>query len=201
MAYTDFTLERLGKEFDLRNQQEQLFTNISPIKPSPWLSRELQLSEGLPLRTEKARSEWIVAPILKELREQNDNFFTIYSGENLSADSALGLNGECDFVLAKDVRTFDLNYPIISIVEAKRNDIEIGVPQCAAQLLGAKIFNEKRGVHLEKLYGCVTTGREWLFMELDKSLRIDTDTYYLNQVDVLLGIFTQIISYYRTVLP
>lgn len=201
MAYTDFTLERLETEFGLRNRQEQIFTKILPIQPSPWLSRELQLSEGLPLRTEKARSEWIVAPILKELREQNDHFFTIYSGENLSADSSLGLNGECDFVLAKDIQTFNLNYPIISIVEAKKHDLEIGVPQCAAQLLGARIFNEKKGVHLEKLYGCVTTGRDWLFMVLEKDLQIDQDIYYLNEVDVLLGIFTQIISYYRTVLP
>jgi hypothetical protein len=40
----------------------------------------------------------------------------------------------------------------------------VGVPQCAAQLLGAKLYNEKKGVKLDKIYGCVTTGNEWLFL-------------------------------------
>lgn len=200
MAYSDFTLARLNEQFGLTNRRERLFHIVQPISPSSWLIDELQQLEELPVRTEKAKSEYIVVPILKELRRLNDKYFTVYSGEILTADPALGLNGECDFMLAKDINTFDLNYPIIHIVEAKRNDLEIGVPQCAAQLLGARIFNEKRGVKLEKIYGCVTTGNDWLFLVLEDNLVIDSRIYYLSEVDLLLGIFGQIINYYKAVL-
>ena len=200
MAYSDFTLARLNEQFGLTNRRERLFHIVQPISPSSWLIDELQQLEELPVRTEKAKSEYIVVPILKELRRLNDKYFTVYSGEILTADLALGLNGECDFMLAKDINTFDLNYPIIHIVEAKRNDLEIGVPQCAAQLLGARIFNEKRGVKLEKIYGCVTTGNDWLFLVLEDNLVIDSRIYYLSEVDLLLGIFGQIINYYKAVL-
>ena len=200
MAYSDFTLDRLQEEFGIQNQRHPLFPVVEPITPSDWLAEELRVALEMPVRSEKARSEYVVVPILKELRRLNNKFFTVHSGEFLVADPARGLNGECDFMLAKDVNSFNLNYPIIHIVEAKRNDLEIGVPQCAAQLLGAKMFNERKGVLIPKLYGCVTTANEWLFMEFEDQILIDTRIYYLNEIDSILGILQQVINYYKAVL-
>lgn len=200
MAYTDFTLARLNEQFGVRNQRKRLFPSVEPVAPSAWLLEELHQAEELPVRSEKAKSEYIVVPILKELRKLNNSYFTVHSGETLIADVSLGLNGECDFMLAKDINSFDLNYPVIHIVEAKRNDLEVGVLQCAAQLVGARIFNEKRGVTLERIHGCVTTGNDWLFLTLENDILIDTKIYYLNEIDVILGIFQQIIGYYRAIL-
>ncbi len=165
------------------------------------MKNALEIALTLPIRSEKAKSEWIVVPILTELRTKNSNFFTIYSGDTLNADEKSGLKGECDFILAKDTGTFDLNYPIIQIVEAKKNDIEIGIPQCAAQLVGAKIFNEVKGVILPKIYGCVTTGNEWIFMVLENNtIFIDSKIYYLNEIEKILGVFQEIIDYYKELL-
>jgi len=199
MAYSDFTLAGLQEQFGIINQRVILFEKVTPVPPSDYLKRELEEVESLPIRSEKAKSEWIVVPILKELRNRNNRFFTIYSGDNLLADASKGLKGECDFILAKDIGTFDINYPIIQIVEAKKNDLEIGVPQCAAQLVGADIYNKNKGANLSKIYGCVTTGSEWLFMLLeDNCVKINTKTYYLNEVHNILGIFQQIIDYYKS---
>ena len=189
MLYKDFSLKLLKDQFGVQNQIGKLFGNLEPIEPSEYLRYALKIAQELPVRTEKAKSEYIAVPILNELRMRNDKFFTIYSGENLLADAEKGLNGECDFILAKDVRSFDLNYPIISIVEAKRHDLELGVPQCAAQMLGAKLFNEKQGIQLEKIYGCVTTGRDWLFLQLEEHFTIDIEIYYLANIQQLLAIF------------
>jgi hypothetical protein len=197
MAYGDFTLNDLESRFGIRNQRRRLFDAIDPVEPSGKLKAELLEIEEMPIRSEKAKSEWIVVPILKELRQRNDKFFTIYSGENLNSDEAQGLKGECDFILAKDTGTFDISFPILQIVEAKKNDLEAGVPQCAAQLVGAKVFNEKKGLHLDRIYGCVTTGNDWLFMKLENDLVIDSRVYYLVQINQLLGIFQGIISHYR----
>ena len=202
MAYTDFTLADLEKKFGLTTQIKPLFPATDPIEPSLMLQNALQRAEKLRLRTEKAKSEWVVVPVLNELLDRNDDFFTVYSGESLNADVSRGLNGECDFLLAKETGSIDISFPIIQIVEAKKNDTDIGIPQCAAQLTGATFFNANKGVVLEKLFGCVTTGREWVFMCLEDSvLTLDTRTYYLIEIPEILGVFQHILDYYKRVLP
>jgi hypothetical protein len=204
MAYSDFTLAGLKQAFGITNQTRPLFAPLPPLPISDELQRALNRAKGLPIRSEKAKSEWIVAPILTEVRALTNSYFTIYSGENLPADELVGLRGDdwplpCDFILAKDIGTFDINYPIIQVVEAKKNDLEIGIPQCAAQMVGARIFNEKREVHPSFIYGCVTTGDEWLFMRLTgNELLIDTRKYYLVEIGELLALFVQIIDEFRT---
>lgn len=201
MAYRNFTLSDLREKFSIDNRQLRILQNTVPLQPSSFLEQSLAEVEELPIRSEKAKSEWIVVPILKELRKHNNKFFTIYSGDHLNVDETTGLKGECDFILAKDTGTFDINYPIMQLVEAKKNDLEIGVPQCAAQMVGAHFYNQKKGATVNKIYGCVTTGNEWLFMVLeDGCIKIDTKIYYLNDVAGILGVFQFIIEYYRELL-
>ena len=200
MAYTDFTLETIEEKFGIKNREIRLFGAIGSIEPSAKLKDDLEEANTYPLRTEKAKSELLVMPVLKELRRISSRYFTIYSGEVLNADAANGLNGECDFILAKDIGSYSINYPILQLVEAKKNDIDLGIPQCAAQMVGAKVFNQKKGVEPEMIYGCVTTGDEWLFMRLGKDIEIDSQTYYLNQLPEILGVFQHIIDYYKTIL-
>ena len=200
MAYGDFTLEEIEERFGIKNRVANLFAELVPIAPSDFLKQLLPIVRSLPLRSEKSKSEAIVFPLLLELRRRNGDFFTIYSGENLAADEARGLKGECDFILAKDVHSYSINYPIIPVVEAKKNDLDFGVPQCAAQMVGAKVFNEKKGITLEKIFGCVTNSNEWLFMKLEGDLFIDERKYYLNEINELLAVFQSIIDYYKEVL-
>lgn len=200
MAYTDFTFLSLKEKFGIQNRRAALFSNLLPLMPSERLQTAIKEAQGLVIRSEKARSEWLVAPILSELRNRNDQFFMIHSGDNLTADEEMGLKGECDFILAKDTGSFEINVPIIQVVEAKKNDIEIGIPQCAAQMLGAKIYNQKYGTPLPYIYGCVTTGDDWLFLRLNDLLEIDTKKFFINEVQELLGAFQSIIDYYKTIL-
>lgn len=201
MAYGDFSLDEIEMKFGVKNRIEPIFAQLTPVSPSVNLLEALENAAELPVRSEKARSESIVYPILLEMRKRNHKFFTIYSGDNLDIDKEKGLVGQCDFILAKDIKTFNLNYPIIQIVEAKRNDLEVGVPQCAAQLIGAKIFNQRKKIEIERIYGCVTTGQEWLFMYLeDDEIIVDNKMYFLVEIEELLGAFQQMLDYYQAVL-
>ena len=197
MAYTDFTLSDLEEKFGVKHERKRLdFGNVL-FEPSEKLKIELEESAEMPIKSEKARSEWIVVPILKELRNRNDKFFTIYSGDMLNGDKENGLYGECDFILSKDTKSYEISVPIFQIVEAKRNDLEEGVKQCAAQLVGARKHNEKRGVMVKELYGCTTTGDDWQFLKLSDKLYIDNKKYYLVEIKELLGIFQFIIGQYK----
>ncbi len=198
MAYSNFSLDKLEQLFGIKNQIGRLFAVLPPLELSDWLKTTYQNSHDLPTRTEKAKSETIVFPFLVELRNRNNKYFTIYSGDNLIGDETQGLNGECDFILAKEVHSFSLNYPIIQVVEAKNHDIDLGIPQCAAQMMGARLFNERKKVTVSQIYGCVTTGDEWRFLVLkDKELTIDDRIYYFIEMGEILAVFQEIIDFYK----
>lgn len=201
MAYSDFTLQRLKKDFGIKNKVEKLFEKLNTIEPSEWLKNTLERTLKIQARTEKAKSETIVFPILLEVKEINNDFISIFSGDTLIADDDKGLKGECDFIITKNTHSYNVNYPILQVVEAKNHDIDLGVPQCAAQMVGAKIYNEQNDIEVETIYGCVTTGDDWLFLKLKGNiLYIDNMKYYLGELEELLAVFQQIVDYYKEIL-
>jgi hypothetical protein len=200
MAYGDFTLDSIEKKFGVKARTERIFGKIKHVKPSKYLLHDIKEAKTFPLRSEKAKSEWVVTPLLKELRRSNGSYFTVYSGEFLNVDMANGLNGECDFIISKDIGTYTISYPILQVVEAKKGDIDLGVAQCSAQMIGAKIYNDEKGTPVDMVYGCVTNGSDYLFLKLSDKIIIDTQTYSLTKLSELLGVFQSIIDYYKETL-
>lgn len=199
MAYSDFSLEKVKKDFNLIEKRTNLFQPGKDIEVSHWLKDTLNISLDLALSSssEKARSEFIVAPILIEMERINNKSFSIFSGEKLDADVERGLNGECDFILTKGPLSSTIQNPIFLLVEAKKNDVKEGLGQCVAQMLGAKIVNQKEGNDIEFIYGCVTTGETWQFLGLEgEIIFMDTNRYYINELNKLLYSLQYIIDRY-----
>jgi hypothetical protein len=197
MAYANFTKDELTKKFGVKIKESFLFQdkNIQPIQPSAWLEETIMRAQRLGYNTEKERSERLVSPILAELHEINKWSFKIYSGQIMNADEKSGLNGECDFLLAYGDVSAILESPIFTITEAKKNDTDIGTIQCSAQLIGAKIFNEKVGYDSPLLFGCSTTGSDWRFIKYENnSILWDQVIYSLRNLSELLGILQYIID-------
>lgn len=200
MAYRDFTFERLAREFGITDEVAPLFDGLPNIEPSKHLLHTLGIATSLPLRSEKARSEYIVTPILFELLERNRRFFMLYSGEPFNIDRERGLTGEIDFFIAKRTNTYSINLPLMSIVEAPRRDFDRGIPQCAAQMLGAYRLNLETGLEIP-IHGCVTVGTEWQFMYYHHHhLIVDSRIYRLDDLPELLGVFQHILNHYRYLL-
>ena len=192
MAYSDFTLESASGKFALDvNQEVDLFTSVRPAAVGSML-REL-LDEYIPLgtsiHTEKARSEFIVAPILAEVRRLMNHRISLFSGIDFDVDPSLGLCGTCDFILAASRVQLFLRNPVLMVVEAKKDNVKSGLGQCAAEMMGARLFNEREGQAAHELHGAVTTGTNWRFLKLEgATLFIDQPEYYLDQLKRLLGI-------------
>jgi hypothetical protein len=200
MAYRDFSWDLLEEQFSITNELINLFPTVRPVHPSEYVQTAIQIARGLPLRNEKAKSELIVSPILADLVSRNADFFTLFSGETINADRERGLVGEVDFLIAKRTRTINLNFPILAIIEAKKNDFDLGRPQCAAQLLGAQRVNARRG-HDVPLYGCVTTATDWQFFRLENNhFQFDERTWHLDQLADLLGVLQHILDEYKELL-
>ena len=190
MAYRDFTLETVEIQFGIRTELARLFPNLTPTPIPERLREQLEDGASVAFATEKARSEFIIAPILLAVRRLSQNHPTIHSGYSLNVAPAEGLSGEIDFLLSLSPQPVAVRRPILSVIESKREAIDFGIGQCAAQMVGAVRFNELTGVPATPMYGCVTSGENWTFLRLDgNTFTIDTDRYYLNQLDLILAAF------------
>jgi hypothetical protein len=198
-SYSDFTLDTVNKVLGVTVQPGILFEKLDSLEVPPWLREALRKGMQLALLSEKARSELIVMPVLLTCRELSGNKFAIYSGQRLDVDPQRGLVGECDFILTTTQPVPLLQSPIAVILEAKKHDIEAGLGQCAAQMVGARLFNQSEGREDKTIFGCVTTGEDWQFLSLSQTaLTIDQGRYYIDNVGGILGIFQAIITCFET---
>ena len=198
MAYNKFTIEKLQDEFGIKIRTvESLFTDkIVPLKASSLLQETLK--ENVPLalavNTEKARSEFVVAPLLVELRRQLKTI-SLFSGTELNVDKLRGLNGHCDFIISLDEEQFLLTAPLITLVEAKKDNVTNGIPQCIAEMIGVQLFNQQKNKKIERIYGVITTGSNWKFLSLEgQTVHIQSGEFYIDDVESILGILAKMIE-------
>lgn len=198
MAYSNFTLETVRKAFDIEEVDiAGLFSESEPMTPSELLTAVL--ARNVPLATaigtEKAKSEMIVADVLVELREQLNLSISLFSGVDFNVDNESGLVGVCDFLISLSPVQFVLEAPVIVLVEAKKDDLEVGLGQCVAEMIAAQYFNAERGNNVLRIYGAITSGREWRFLKLEgKKLYIDMAVYPIAQCDKILGILAGMVK-------
>lgn len=201
MAYSDFTLAKVKADFNLSlNEDEDLFNAINPIEISSFLNQTLK--EYLPLataiNTEKARSELIIAPIITEVWRQLNYQVGLFSGTDFNVDSSLGLTGYCDFIISADKEQFFVNAPVVTITEAKNENIKSGLGQCIAAMVASRMFNQANQNRIDVIYGAVTTGTTWRFITLsNQDVSIDSIEYYVNQIEKIIGILLHPFSHVK----
>lgn len=192
MAYSDFTISRVKKELGIMiSETTGLFDEVKAVPPSELLTSILQRSGRLArlIGTEKAKSEFLIAPVLAEIAAQFDYQVSLFSGTEFNVDSEKGLQGFCDFILSKSPEQLEVTVPIVTIVEAKNDNLKNGLGQCMAEMVAAQLFNTREGQSISCIYGVVTTGTSWLFMRLiGNHIQLDDREYFLNEVDLILGI-------------
>ena len=68
-----------------------------------------------------------------------------FSGYPFNVDKEKGLAGACDFIISRSPEQLFIKAPVITIVEAKNENIIRGLGQCVAEMYAAKLFNERGG--------------------------------------------------------
>jgi hypothetical protein len=211
MPYSNFTVEEVRDKFTLKVRYSAFLPELEPIPASEYL--KLALSKGLTYQikgSEKARSEFIIAPILLELRDLSHSSVSIFSGEEFTVDRELGLSGICDFLISRTANELIIDAPVIALVEAKKGVLSDGwgqpatqgseetseqsVAVCIAEMVAAKKFNETKGRPIEYIYGIVTSGSLWHFFQMEGDLvSIDPVEYPLAPIERLLAILNWMI--------
>lgn len=192
MPYSEFTLRKVRQELGVTIEEGGRFipSDIEQIAPDALLEQEL--AEGLPLvlarGSEKARSEWIINPVLTAVRRLLNRSISLFSGEDFTVDPAAGLNGICDFLISQSPTQLEIEAPAIIIVEAKKENLNGGLGQCIAEMVAAQRFNQMNDRPVSTIYGTVTSGTAWKFLELtEQQVTIDLSEYPLPPVELILS--------------
>jgi hypothetical protein len=197
MAYNNFTLESVKDRFDLRLLNNRFCELLPSSEPQAEFLTIFDESFSLAevAKSEKAKSELLVSPILVQARRLVDRQVQLFSGEEFNVDQEKGLNGFCDFLFSKSENQFTIDAPVLMLVEAKRGELETGLGQCVAEMLAAQNYNQLKNRAIAAIYGCVTSGTLWQFLKLEGSdVTIDPTNYLVTPVQKILGILTWILS-------
>jgi hypothetical protein len=149
---------------------------------------------AIAINSEKARSEFLIAPTLAEVRRQTHYQSSLFSGVEFNVDADQGLRGYCDYILCRSQEQYYITSPVVIVIEAKNENIIAGLGQCIATMVAAQLFNQQHSQleFAEIIYGAVTTGTNWKFITLQgRQVYIDVDEYYINQLDLILAILLQ----------
>jgi hypothetical protein len=198
MAYSNFTLPLVEELFGLTiTTSVSLFPGVAPVPVGSAVRYTLDTFGQLALKvnTEKARSEWMIAPVLGEMWARARNTICLLSGVDFNIDKDAGLTGVVDFMVGKGPQLTYVTAPVLAVVEGKNESIPAGQGQCAAEMVAALRFNEEKKKPIDTMYGLVTTGSNWLFHRLyGKVFAIDTREYLISEVDQILGILLHIVG-------
>ena len=192
MPYSEFTIDAVKARFGLTiTDAPGTFAGSPAVAPGALLTETL--AETLPLAvavsTEKARSEFVVAPVLLEARRRAGRPVSLFSGVDFPVDAAQGLTGVCDFLLSLSPDQLTVEAPAVAVVEAKNDNLKAGLGQCIAEMVAARLFNERRGRGLPRVYGVVTTGSLWKFLALEgDAVHLDPAEYHVADLARVVGV-------------
>lgn len=194
MGYSNYKkIRTVVKKFKLDVSVINLFPEVQTVEPSSWLIETLKRSNVMVLTNEKTKSERVISPILVEIAQSYTEHISFFSGEPLNVKPEDDLSGECDFFFALHPPKPYIDAPIISLAESKDEDMEWGVAQCAAQMYGAKLYNEMEGKIIPIIFGCATDGIEWQFMKLENNVYY-LDNRVFTELPSILGVWHQILK-------
>jgi hypothetical protein len=135
--------------------------------------------------SEAARCEIIIFPILREVYKSYSKKFALWVQKSLSYDTEL--TGIPDYIVSRksEYGKLFLDYPVLAVVEAKKNDFEQGWGQCLAELVASQKLNDNVDF---PVYGIVTDGKTWEFGFLNnKIFTKNIRSFTIDDLSMLFG--------------
>ena len=162
MAFSDYkTLDQVQKEFNIIYQEAD-YLGTQPIALSQNFLTEIEFNrENIDIfASEAARTEAIIFPILREIYKPYHDYYSLWIQKSITYNEKL--TGAPDYIIAtrSALGKTVLEFPLVIVVEAKKNDFEQGWGQCLAELVAAQKLNGESG---KRVYGIVTDGELWKF--------------------------------------
>jgi len=194
MAFRHYkNIAQVQKEYEVQ-YQEFNFIRVNEVKVSKLFLREFEfnLNNLDVFSSEGARCELVILPLLREAYKNYVNQFVLWVQKSIRYDKVL--NGTPDYIISKRSKLGKtvLEYPLLMVAEAKKNDFDQGWGQCLAELVAAQKLNNDSDL---PVYGIVTDGKYWEFGKLEQAIFTkNKDSFPVNHVETILGILDFLFS-------
>ena len=165
MAFSDFkTISEVQEKFSIKYASNDFF-GVEAKDPSEQFLKELEFSQQHIdfFTSDGARCEVVIFPILREIYKDYAENYGLWVKKSIAYDETL--NGTPDYLIAtkSELGITVVGMPLIMMVEAKKNDFELGWGQCLAELVAAQKINDDTTF---PVHGIVTDGILWQFGRL-----------------------------------
>ena len=165
MAFSDFkTISEVQEKFRIKYSSNDFF-GVEAKDPSEQFLKELEFSQQHIdfFTSDGSRCEVVIFPILREIYKDYAENYGLWVKKSIAYDETL--NGIPDYLIAtkSELGITVVGMPLIMMVEAKKNDFELGWGQCLAELVAAQKINDDTTF---PVHGIVTDGILWQFGRL-----------------------------------
>ena len=187
MAFSDFkTISDVQEKFKIKYENDNIFF-VEDREPSEQFISEFEFSKKYidVFESEGSRCEIVIFPILKEVYKDYAENYGLWVRKSIKYDDIL--NGTPDYLIAtrSELGLTVLGSPMVMLVEARKNDFELGWGQCLAELVAAQRIN---GDPDFPVYGIVTDGILWQFGRLAGDVYTrNSANYSLDNLPILFG--------------
>ncbi len=161
MPFSDFkAIPDVQERFQIRHVENDFIEVAHTIGPSEQFLQELEFSRQYIniFASEGSRCEAVIFPILREVYKGYAEHYALWIKKSITYDDVL--NGTPDYFIStrSELGKLVVGTPLIMLVEAKKNDFEVGWGQCLAELVAAQKINEDME---HPVYGIVSDGTLW----------------------------------------
>jgi len=195
MSFSDFKIiSQVQTEYQIKYDETNFIQKVKEENISKQFLNEIAFN----IRTldafssEAARCELIILPVLREAYKKVSSNFSLWVQKSIRYDE--NLNGTPDYIVSKRsvLGKTVLEFPLLIVAEAKKNDFEQAWAQCLAELVAAQKLNNDNKL---SVYGIVTDGKYWEFGKLTDKLFIkNIDSFVIDDLLELFGALNYIFT-------
>ena len=161
MAFSDFkAIPEVQERFRIRHVENDFIETRNGTSPSEHFLQEFDFNREYIniLTSEGARCEAIIFPVLREIYKGYAEDYALWIKKPIAYDDLL--SGTPDYFIStrSELGKLVVGTPLIMLVEAKKNDFEVGWGQCLAEMVAAQKINEDME---NPVYGIVSDGTLW----------------------------------------
>ena len=188
MPFSDFkTIPDVQERFKIRHVENDFIETENTVGPSEQFLQEFEFNREYidVFASEGARCEAVIFPVLREVYKRYANYYALWIKKPITYDEIL--SGIPDYFIStrSELGKLVVGTPLIILVEAKKNDFEIGWGQCLAELVAAQKIN----ADLEyPVYGIVSDGTLWQIGHLiEETFTQNRTSFSVDNLPVLFG--------------
>jgi hypothetical protein len=195
MAFTSFkSLSEVIKKFQVKYVEESF--PVFEICQAPEVLREdisFTLQNVAYNISEPAICENLIYPILKAAWRPFSKDLALWSHQPIEFNEEL--SGIPDYLISRrsELGKIVLDFPLLAVVEAKKDDFKAGWAQCGSEMYAIQQLNQ---LPEQRVFGIVSNGETWEFAQLlHNTFTMYNQRYDIQELDILYSVLKTVYTF------